>query len=51
MTGIFAFVLHDPARKTFLIARDPIGVVPLYVGWDRQERLYVASEMKALVGV
>jgi asparagine synthase (glutamine-hydrolysing) len=51
MNGIFAFVLHDPARKTFLIARDPIGVVPLYVGWDRQERLYVASEMKALVGV
>jgi asparagine synthase (glutamine-hydrolysing) len=51
MNGIFAFVLHDPAKKTFLIARDPIGVVPLYVGWDRQERLYVASEMKALVGV
>ena len=51
MNGIFAFVLHDPRRKTFLIARDPIGVVPLYLGWDRQERLYVASEMKALVGV
>jgi asparagine synthase (glutamine-hydrolysing) len=51
MNGIFAFVLHDPKRRTFLIARDPIGVVPLYVGWDRQERLYVASEMKALVGV
>jgi len=51
MNGIFAFVLHDPRRKTFLIARDPIGVVPLYMGWDSQERLYVASEMKALVGV
>jgi asparagine synthase (glutamine-hydrolysing) len=51
MNGIFAFVLHDPARKTFLIARDPMGVVPLFVGWDAQERLYVASEMKALVGV
>ncbi|HJV88866.1 MAG TPA: asparagine synthase B [Holophagaceae bacterium] len=50
MNGIFAFVLHDPARKTFLIARDPMGVVPLYVGWDREERLHVASEMKALVG-
>lgn len=51
MNGIFAFVLHDPRRNTFLIARDPIGVIPLYVGWDRQEHLYVASEMKALVGV
>ncbi|HEX3697243.1 MAG TPA: asparagine synthase B [Polyangia bacterium] len=51
MNGIFAFVLHDPRRKTFLVARDPLGVVPLYMGWDRQERLYVASEMKALVGV
>ena len=51
MNGIFAFVLHDPRRNTYLIARDPIGVVPLYVGWDRQERLYVASEMKALVDV
>lgn len=51
VNGIFAFVLYDPKRKTFLIARDPIGVNPLYVGWDRQENLYVASEMKALAGV
>ena len=47
---MFAFALYDPARDTFLIARDPIGIIPLYVGWDRDERLYVASEMKALVG-
>jgi asparagine synthase (glutamine-hydrolysing) len=50
MNGIFAFVLYDPKRETFLIARDPIGVIPLYVGWDRHENLYVASEMKAIVG-
>ena len=50
MNGIFAFVLYDPKRETHLIARDPIGVIPLYVGWDRQEHLYVASEMKCLVG-
>ena len=50
MNGIFAFVLHDPARNTYLIARDPMGVVPLYVGWDRHDHLFVASEMKALVG-
>jgi len=51
LNGIFAFVLWDPRRDTFLVARDPIGVNPLYVGWDRQERLYVASELKALAGV
>ncbi|MBI2407450.1 MAG: asparagine synthase B [Gemmatimonadetes bacterium] len=51
LNGIFGFVLYDPRRHTYLIARDPIGVIPLYVGWDRQEHLYVASEMKALVGV
>jgi len=50
MNGIFAFVLHDPRNGTYLIARDPIGVVPMYLGWDRQEHLYVASELKALVG-
>ena len=50
MNGIFAFVLHDPRRNTYLIARDPIGVIPLYVGWDRHDHLFVASEMKALVG-
>jgi asparagine synthase (glutamine-hydrolysing) len=50
MNGIFGFVLYDPKRETYLIARDPIGVIPLYVGWDRQEHLYVASEMKCLVG-
>ncbi len=50
MNGIFAFVLHDPRNGTYLIARDPMGVVPLYLGWDRQENLYVASELKALAG-
>jgi asparagine synthase (glutamine-hydrolysing) len=48
MNGIFSFVLYDPKRETFLIARDPIGVVPLYIGWDRRGNLFVASEMKAL---
>jgi asparagine synthase (glutamine-hydrolysing) len=50
INGIFAFVIYDPKRQTYLIARDPIGVNPLYVGWDRHENLFVASEMKALVG-
>jgi asparagine synthase (glutamine-hydrolysing) len=51
MNGIFAFVIYDPRNNDCMIARDPMGVNPLYVGWDRQENLYAASEMKALVGV
>jgi len=49
LNGIFAFVLYDPRRATWLIARDPIGVMPLYLGWDAADNLYAASEMKALV--
>ncbi len=48
LNGIFAFALWDGARDRFLIARDPIGVCPLYWGHDRDGRLCVASEMKAL---
>jgi asparagine synthase (glutamine-hydrolysing) len=49
LSGIFAFVLHDKRNGTYLIARDPIGVNPLYMGRDDRGNLYVASEMKALV--
>ena len=51
LVGIFAFVLVDSERGRYLIARDPVGVMPLYTGRDREGRLYVASEMKALVPV
>ena len=49
LNGIFAFALWDKAKGRAIIARDPIGVVPLYWGHDREGRLRVASEMKALV--
>src|SRR5690606_36684453 len=49
LDGIFAFALWDNAKGRAIIARDPIGVVPLYWGHDREGRLRVASEMKALV--
>jgi asparagine synthase (glutamine-hydrolysing) len=49
ISGIFAFVLFDARRNGFLIARDPIGVNPLYTGRDENGKLHVASEMKALV--
>ncbi len=51
LNGIFAFALWDGAAQRYVIARDPIGVCPLYWGHDAQGRLCVASEMKALVGV
>jgi asparagine synthase (glutamine-hydrolysing) len=49
LSGIFAFALYDRRRHDYLIARDPIGVVPLYLGRDEHGNLHVASELKALV--
>ena len=50
LSGIFAFALYDSENETYLIARDEIGVIPLYQGWDKQGRYYVGSELKALEG-
>ena len=50
LNGIFAFVLYDEEKDEFLIARDPIGVIPLYIGYDSDGTVYVASELKALEG-
>lgn len=50
LNGIFAFALYDAERDEYLIARDPIGVIPLYIGYDDDGTLYVASELKALEG-
>ena len=50
LSGIFAFALYDAERDEFLIARDPIGVIPLYIGYDDDGKLYVSSELKALEG-
>ena len=49
LNGIFAFALYDVNRNSYLIARDPMGVMPLYIGWDEFNNLNVASEMKSLV--
>ena len=50
ISGIFAFALYDEEKDEFLIARDPIGVIPLYIGYDSSGMVYVASELKALEG-
>jgi asparagine synthase (glutamine-hydrolysing) len=51
LNGIFAFVLYDAERHRYLVARDHMGIVPLYMGEDAAGNVFVASEMKALVPV
>ncbi|MEO6695446.1 MAG: asparagine synthase B [Ignavibacteria bacterium] len=51
LNGIFAFALFDEEENSYFIARDHIGIIPLYMGWDKSENFYVASELKALEGV
>lgn len=50
LNGIFAFALYDMENDCYLIARDHIGIIPLYMGWDKSGNFYVASELKALEG-
>lgn len=50
LNGIFAFALYDEEQDAFLIARDHIGVIPLYIGYNADEKVFVASELKALEG-
>ncbi len=51
MNGIFAFALYDEEKNEYFIARDHMGIIPLYMGWDANGTFYVASELKALEGV
>lgn len=50
LNGIFAFALYDEETDEYLIGRDPIGVIPLYIGHDSDGKVYCASELKALEG-
>ncbi|ACY85458.1 asparagine synthase B [Edwardsiella piscicida] len=51
LRGMFAFILYDAERDAYLIGRDHLGIIPLYMGHDEHGNLFVASEMKALVPV
>jgi asparagine synthase (glutamine-hydrolysing) len=51
LNGIYAFALYDQEKDAYLIARDHIGIIPLYMGWDEDENFYVASELKSLEGI
>ncbi len=50
LNGIFAFVLYDAEKDAWLIARDHMGIIPLYIGHDKDGTVYAASELKALEG-
>uniref|UniRef100_UPI00404B1299 asparagine synthase B n=1 Tax=Flavobacterium sp. TaxID=239 RepID=UPI00404B1299 len=51
MNGIFGFAIYDVEKDEYFIARDHMGIIPLYIGWDQNGTFYVASELKALEGV
>ena len=51
INGIFAFILYDAVEDSYLIGRDHMGIIPLYMGYDDRGNFYVASEMKALTPV
>ena len=51
LNGIFSFAIYDSVKEKYLVARDHIGIVPLYIGWDFNGTLFVASELKSLEGV
>jgi len=50
LNGIFSFALYNSKNDSYLIARDHIGIIPLYMGWDSERNFFVASELKALEG-
>lgn len=51
LNGIFGFAIYDVEKDEYFIARDHMGIIPLYIGWDKHGTFYVASELKALEGV
>ncbi|PVW15790.1 asparagine synthase B [Marixanthomonas spongiae] len=51
LNGIFGFAIYDVEADEYLIARDHMGIIPLYMGWDQNGTFYVASELKALEGI
>ena len=51
LNGIFGFVLYDEQNDEYLIARDHMGIIPLYIGWDKHGTFYISSELKALEGI
>ncbi|MFO7868359.1 MAG: asparagine synthase B [Bacteroidales bacterium] len=51
LSGIFSFILYDIEKQEFFVARDHMGIIPLYYGRDKYGQLFFSSELKALEGV
>ncbi len=51
LNGIFGFAIYDSKRREYFVARDHMGIIPLYMGWDKFGTFYVGSELKALEGI
>ena len=51
LNGIFGFALYDSSNDKYIVARDHMGIIPLYMGWDKENIFYVSSELKSLEGV
>ena len=51
LNGIFGFAVYNAKKDEYLVARDHMGIIPLYIGWDKNGTFYVASELKALEGI
>ena len=47
----FACIIYDGAAGEYVAARDPIGIRPLYYGYDERSAILFASEPKNLVGL
>lgn len=48
LDGFFAFIVLDTRDNSFFLARDPIGVTCMYIGWGKDGSVWVANEMKCL---
>lgn len=46
--GMFAFAVYDEREDVFVVARDHVGIIPLYMGWGKDGSTWFASELKAL---
>ncbi|CAD6509745.1 asparagine synthase B [Candidatus Profftia tarda] len=51
LNGMFAFIIYDADKQRYLIGRDHLGIIPLYMGYDEHSNFYLASEMKALIPI
>jgi asparagine synthase (glutamine-hydrolysing) len=50
LRGMFSFILYDRTQDQFVVARDHVGITPLYIGWGNDGSIYVSSELKSLIG-